>query len=104
MTSNVVANSTGSFGSIWTISAGATNLMPLYATVPYAAPGAISGDLVFRDMPGVSDCDAILTWTKPAQTSDTIFQNGFSIIPSTIGSRGGFRGSPGPIESRLASC
>ncbi len=57
--------------------------MPLYST---AARGMVAGSLGFRETPA-SDCDALLTWRKPAQPSGTLYRAGFDTTIMLAGSR-----------------
>ena len=63
-----IAGATGDGAKFSTASALRTdNTFPFFAPI-YASPrGEIYGTLTMRDVPGVSDLDGVLTWTKPAQ-------------------------------------
>ena len=63
------------------------NNFPVYVPLAYKQAGSLVGQLTFEDVTGVSDCDGILAWSKPAQTAAGIFQQGFNLTASAIGSR-----------------
>jgi pectin methylesterase-like acyl-CoA thioesterase/PKD repeat protein len=68
VTSNVVANSAGVFGSIWTISGGATNLMPQGTTWNFVT-GQADANGVFRFIHGFKS------------DGNFRFMNGFQLVP-----------------------
>jgi hypothetical protein len=59
---------------------------PVYANV-YAAPaGYILGTMTFEDNPDMSDFDGGLSWYKPEQTTAQIFNGGFDLSVTMLGS------------------
>ncbi len=68
----------------------ADGIVPFYANLAYAAPGAMQCPLQFRDIPNASDCDGSVSWFKPAQPAATPtppYASGFDISVLFIGSR-----------------
>ena len=63
------------------------NHFPVYVNLPYKAAGSLVGRITFEDQSGVSDCDGLLDWYKPAQIAAGIYKVGFDTTLSAIGSR-----------------
>lgn len=60
---------------------------PLFVE-PYGKnQGAIAGKVTFRDVPGISDFDGVLHWTKSADALDPLYPAGFDIQQPIVGSR-----------------
>ena len=63
------------------------NQFPVYINLSYKAPGSLIGTVTFENIPNESDCDGVLAWTKPPQTSGVLYTGGISTTLSAIGSR-----------------
>jgi hypothetical protein len=61
--------------------------IPVYESLRYTAPGSLTGTITFENVPGISDCDGVLQWSKPAQTKGTLYPAGFNTSLSAVGSR-----------------
>jgi WD40 repeat protein len=58
---------------------------PFYAPL-YKHAGSISGEITFRDQPGVSDLDGTVDWFRPPMANAKIFPDGFSTETALLGS------------------
>jgi hypothetical protein len=61
--------------------------LALFTTLPYKKAGTLLGTILFQDSSEESDCEGVLTWTKPAQPTAQRYQAGFSTLPTLVGGR-----------------
>jgi hypothetical protein len=72
------------------LTAGGTSgvdIFTLFVKLGYKIPGLLSGTLTFESVPGQSDFDGMLAWTKPIQAHDTLYPLGISTSLPAIGAR-----------------
>ena len=63
-----------------------TQTFPVYANIYTSPAGYFYGEMVFEDEPGISDLDGSMVWYKPQQTTAQVFNGGFNLEPTMIGS------------------
>jgi hypothetical protein len=66
-----------SFSTLSSVTSGTS--IPIYIDLYKPAAGSIGGTIVFNEIPGVSDCQGTLVWTKPAIRKDAQYPQGFQL-------------------------
>jgi hypothetical protein len=86
-TGAVIMSGTLGDGSVFTAGGGVSEDNHVMLTVPlYQGGGYLSGKLDFRDLPGLSDFDGVLNWSRPAHRKGR-YREGFSIAATFLGGR-----------------
>lgn len=73
-----------SFSTTLVGASGETNQAIIGAVLKYPEKGSLAGRFVFQEVAGASDCAGDLRWTKPAQTTGTLFVGGFDLAPTKL--------------------